>query len=73
MIRIIQKGTPPTPTFHYRIICTQCKTVFDCDVKDCYSKTVAHGFVAHAIDCPVCKRVCYDWQGGCDKWSVIHD
>ena len=75
MIKIIQKGTPPTPTpnFHYRITCSQCKTRFDCDAKDCYKKNVAQGFIAHAINCPVCGYVCYDWQGGCDEWSVTRD
>ena len=73
MIKIIERGTQPQRAFHYRITCTNCKTIFDCDVDDCGSKVVAQGFIAHAIHCPVCRRICYDWQGGCDKWSVIHD
>ena len=73
MIKIVQKGTPPTPVFHYRITCSHCKTIFSCDPNDCGSKIVAQGFVAHAIPCPVCTRTCYDWQGGCDEWSVIYD
>ena len=73
MIKIIKQGEPPRPTFHYQITCTHCKTIFECDASDCYSKAVVHGFVAHAITCPVCRKTCYDWQGGCDQWSVIHD
>lgn len=73
MIKVIKYGKAPRPSYHYQITCTNCKTIFECDSDDCYGKPVAQGFVAHAITCPVCKQTCFDWQGGCDKWSVVHD
>ena len=73
MVKVIKYGETPRPSEHYQITCTNCKTIFECDSSDCFSKPVAQGFVAHAIRCPVCKRTCFDWQGGCDKWAVVHD
>lgn len=73
MINVIKYGEAPRPFYHYQITCTHCKTIFECDSNDCFGKPVAHGFVAHAIACPVCKQTCFDWQGGCDKWEVVYD
>lgn len=73
MIKVIKEGIKPAPNFHYRVTCSNCKTIFQCDSDDCFKKNVAHGFSAHAIRCPVCYKVCFDWQGGCDEWTVIKD
>ena len=73
MIKVIKHGKAPRISEHYQITCSNCKTIFECDSNDCSDKYMGHGFIAHTITCPVCKQICFDWQGGSDKWSVIND
>lgn len=71
MIKVIVRRNAPKGK-HYRITCTHCKSIFECEPTDCYKIPISHGTVVSAIHCPVCKRTCYDWQDGCDEWKEFY-
>lgn len=70
MIKIIEKHGVSV-TDRYRITCARCKSIFECDMGDCFMKTIGHGVRVKAIICPVCRTTCFDWQGGCDEWIEL--
>jgi hypothetical protein len=62
MIKIIERHTNHIPKDpRYRVECSRCGTIFECNKSDMYKKAVEQGFWDWFIGCPVCARECTNY------------
>lgn len=76
MIVVIKEGHIEVPKkYKYRITCEHCGCIFEAEKGDEFDVVRRQGFFDKAWNCPYCKKIISDGQGGgaIVKWIVIND